>query len=510
MSASFLATCAQRAADAEGGASTDLSSLPVEAVGCCLAALSTWGDAAAAAAVCRSWRALLKGGCWPADATAGKPLHWLSMDRFGCNWEESRAFVHPEAWTDPASLPSWTWALQAFHNHLDRTPKLDRTPHEDSVEGLLSWLDRMAHRWPGVAVPRWAGLPQRLAWLHGHRSIDFNTARGCVPRRWPPFEGSPIQMNSYRGGGHYSNGAEAVPPCPFDLPVDAALFYALLPEGFGEHSDSDGATNFAGFEVVFEPWLAEGTSYYARKNNLANIRRFSAERLEANPAKLLPVAHEMRNKDFDSPGASSLEQTTLFVCCDLASRHYGEIFCLEVEEQEEELVPVQLVWWGISFADLLSLMLDAVDEVVEAHPTIPRNDWDSCHAIGLDVVHRLFDLIERRLSAPPPEVLEHMIESAFDQPAEEVTEEALRRIDETRREREHGALRGTGSAVGSRGSADDAATEALARATRAGLFAGSSFRNGALFQFCLAEAQRKQAAGMELDELDRTVLGPPL
>ena len=54
-----------------------------------------------------------------------------------------------------------------------------------------------------------------------------------------------------------------------------------------------------------------------------------------------------------------------------------------------------------------------------------------------------------------------------------------------------------------------ASAEAEARHMRARLFAGPHFRGGGLFQMCLMEAQRKQANGIELDELDRTVLGPP-
>lgn len=56
---------------------------------------------------------------------------------------------------------------------------------------------------------------------------------------------------------------------------------------------------------------------------------------------------------------------------------------------------------------------------------------------------------------------------------------------------------------------DPAGAEAEARRMRARLLAGPHFRGGYLFQMCLQEAQYKQANGMELDELDRTVLGPP-
>mmetsp|Transcript_31575 Transcript_31575/g.100679 ORF Transcript_31575/g.100679 Transcript_31575/m.100679 type:complete len:365 (+) Transcript_31575:157-1251(+) len=56
---------------------------------------------------------------------------------------------------------------------------------------------------------------------------------------------------------------------------------------------------------------------------------------------------------------------------------------------------------------------------------------------------------------------------------------------------------------------DPAGAEAEARKMRARLFSSPHFRGGGLFQMCLMEAQHKQANGMELDELDRTVLGPP-
>ena len=54
-----------------------------------------------------------------------------------------------------------------------------------------------------------------------------------------------------------------------------------------------------------------------------------------------------------------------------------------------------------------------------------------------------------------------------------------------------------------------AAAEAKAQELRAKLFASHHFRDGALFHHDLMVAQAKQSAGEELNELDRTVLGPP-
>jgi len=54
-----------------------------------------------------------------------------------------------------------------------------------------------------------------------------------------------------------------------------------------------------------------------------------------------------------------------------------------------------------------------------------------------------------------------------------------------------------------------AEAEAEARQMRARLFSSPHFRGGGVFQMCLMEARHRQANGIELDELDRTVLGPP-
>ena len=55
----------------------------------------------------------------------------------------------------------------------------------------------------------------------------------------------------------------------------------------------------------------------------------------------------------------------------------------------------------------------------------------------------------------------------------------------------------------------EAEAEAEARQMRARLFSSPHFRGGGVFQMCLMEARHRQANGIELDELDRTVLGPP-
>ena len=115
MSETFLAACALRSADATTPAAMGLPSLSDETIGACLGAITSWQSAAAAAAVCRTWRTLLKeGNCWPLEDHSSAPAHWCNLRRFGAQREGARTFAHPARWAAPARFPSWTWALNAF------------------------------------------------------------------------------------------------------------------------------------------------------------------------------------------------------------------------------------------------------------------------------------------------------------------------------------------------------------------------------------------------------------
>ena len=200
-----------------------------DAVAACLCGLGSWRDAARAAAVRHTWRKLLKdGSAWPVGACAAAPAHWREDARFGSDWKERLPFAKPHFWAAPTPAPSWTWALHGL-------PGVERLPR------LLRWLDVMDATWPGVLIPRWPGMGRRLQWLQGKTATRLTMAalRGNIRREWPPGSGR-VGLNAYRDGGVYNDAMQSAPPCAFTLPADAALFFALMPEGFGEEA-SDGS-----------------------------------------------------------------------------------------------------------------------------------------------------------------------------------------------------------------------------------------------------------------------------
>ena len=269
--------------------------LPEECVRTILSFLC-WADAAHVAAVHTKWKAWLIGG-WPRDQ-GPSPAHWVERKRFGSDWKERRPFVKPARWSafEPGTplpvLPSWTWALLPLVARTDGETrgKVDVGLSLALMSMLLSWLDRIERIWPGLAVTRWPGVARRIMYCIGADSppLLLHEANGEIAREWPPGSGE-VVFNDYRGGGTTEGASEPVGRCKFRLPAEAALFWALLPGGFGEHSYSDGMSGYAGFELALEPWRKD-SSWVLRRSNTANLRRQSRSRLGADP-KVRAHAH---------------------------------------------------------------------------------------------------------------------------------------------------------------------------------------------------------------------------
>lgn len=316
------------------------AALPDECITTILSLLS-WVGAARAASVQRKWRNWSRFH-FPWEQGEA-PAHWRDVRRFGSDWAERRAFLRPPRWIEFDSafasgsapfpmLPSWTWAL------LPLVERRDRETHGHDLPlcvalmcMLLHWLDEMEQTWPGVAATRWPGVARRLAWCLGAEAppLLLHEARGQVAREFPRGSGE-YMMNEYRGGGRMEGANEPVGPCQFELPPEVALFFALLPEGVGEQNYSDGMGAYAGFEVGVEPWTAE-ESWRCRASNTANLRRQRKRDLGADSKRMLSVAHWVTS----DPDPHSVEQSTIYVCCDTTSAKYGQLLLVETFTGDE-------------------------------------------------------------------------------------------------------------------------------------------------------------------------------
>lgn len=259
--------------------------LPKECLVLVLSRLPTWKDAARAAAVCPLWNVTLRVGAWPVCASVDLevPRGWLPGASLGSDWKEARPLAHPRAWmAGPCLLPSWAWALRRFDDS------------EAACASFLTWVDRLERDWPGAGQPRWSGAARRLAWLQGMRAerpVRLWQLRGAI---WRKFGGREGTHSSYRTYASDSTSAAPAPPCAFRLPADAALFFALFPEGIGELDCSEGWLEdrlFAGFEISMEPW-ALTSAFYARANNLNNLSHMEPRQLGCEPSKMLSIGHE--------------------------------------------------------------------------------------------------------------------------------------------------------------------------------------------------------------------------
>lgn len=261
--------------------------LPLECLAACLSKLPRWTDAARAWAVHSRWRAALRDGAWPrcASVTLVPPAHWKAVRTFGHDWAELRPYAHPRAWAGPDATPSWLSALHGFPQ-----------PLRGACEGpaaVLRWLDRMGRDWHSVALTRWSGVARRLAWARGEPDPDLrvSTLHGNMDR--PTLSAKRARPCCYRSGAETLTNARAhAPPCLFQLPADAALFWALMPEGFGEHESCEGLGHFNGLEVDLAPWQRT-PSHPERQHGAAKVERVPPEILGCDPAKLLDVAHRL-------------------------------------------------------------------------------------------------------------------------------------------------------------------------------------------------------------------------
>jgi len=327
--------------------------LDSDCLGAVLRMIDMWQGAARAAASCKSWHAIFSLGTFPLSATAQGQTNrrWTQPKHFGWDWEEAMPFARPPKWATPAANPSWTWALHSF-NGVERVPM------------VLRWLDYMNERWPGVTIVRWPGAGRRLAWLQGAmKGLSMADLFGVLPRKWPPGSNS-IMLSSYRDGGSYDKVEQPALPCVVPaFPADAALFFALMPEGFGEVA-SDGAFEhpFDGIEVLGRPWV-----------DAATLRRTTIARAAAQvgcPARLLnriAVTGEEHGP------------VTLCLCCDPNHAHYAELLAVRhingrrvstgsgpgQQSVEEDL---EAVWTGANFARLLELICEAAEETLATKP----------------------------------------------------------------------------------------------------------------------------------------------
>eukprot|EP00900_Chrysochromulina_parva_P003153 jgi/Chrpa1/12839/Chrysochromulina_OHIO_Genome00015028-RA len=363
--------------------------------------LGTWTDAARAAAVHPTWRRALKGGAWPARAEARVPERWRDVQRFGCDWEEWRPFARPALWyksPHTSSPPSWLWALQGM-------PAYERAPE------VLILLDAFEREWPGVLVTRWPGVARRLQWMRGLEdpSLTINDLLGTIPRRRPQLSErdrtavaswgaempwnpdsefclgrptGPLGMNLYRDGGCRVGGEAQAPACPFNLPADVALFFALLPEGYGEQA-SDGASfhAYCGFEFSMEPWHQSRPSLSTLGLSAETVAWATAF-WGCRPEKMLDVAvwEEVNQEDDSLIPLVWQKKVVLSVCCDEdAKDKYGKIVVLVYQTldifshqhhnlfslkrngalRDENLRNVRHSWTDVSFIEMHRLVLES-------------------------------------------------------------------------------------------------------------------------------------------------------
>jgi hypothetical protein len=82
-------------------------------------------------------------------------------------------------------------------------------------------------------------------------------------RGWIYREQCGNQPSAYRDGGTSEESMRPAPAPAFKLPADAALLWALLPDGLGDEHSHDGEGPFSGFELCLQPWM-RNSHFYAR------------------------------------------------------------------------------------------------------------------------------------------------------------------------------------------------------------------------------------------------------
>ena len=304
-----------------------------------LSTLSSWDTAACAMAVQRSWRQALRNGCWPIAAPVLAP--------------------EPVLWAAPGGeQPSWTLALSSL-------------PGAERIAAVLDFVDSMARLWPGVLPIRWPGVHQRLSWLCG-RTVDEPLTnadvKGHVFSR--SFSGERVRTSCRYHGMTYPTDGLPAPPCAYTLPADAALFFALVPEGFGSKNDRDaddsGSLPLTG---TYQGLDVQTASLHMPKLRLRKGAGFSRTALDADDAAVgcafadrLPVA--MTRDVIDG------HLICLYLCCDLQNAHFGKILLLETPPPGDARRSRRVTWTTASLSRLLQLIAAA------AQGPARQPDWD--------------------------------------------------------------------------------------------------------------------------------------
>jgi len=391
--------------------------LPLVLLDACLSRLDSWNQAARAWAVHPSWRNVLRSGAWPSCANVDlvPPSSWPAHRAVGFDWDprERRPYAHPRRWAVPTAAPSWTAALCGL-------PGADG----DGPASVLRWLDRMDSAWPSVCLARWSGVARRLAWLRGDApDAQLYQLAGWIyqspkPPYWAPreveaelerwFDQRPPTPANYRPGASWSleRSTSVGHVCRGKLPADAALFWALMPSGFGEHKwEADRGEQFSGLVVMLEPWRwqAKHTSSYARMKAELDVNNWPAEDLGCDPALLLSVARELRD-EFDDErsqrgGRGGSPRFNVLLCCDEASRFHGKLLCVHYRVLEGKTC-MSVTWRDLGLAGLLHAIADTAEEL-RAETSI--SEWDklwglNCNANGMG---RLLEKLEKSFDPIP-------------------------------------------------------------------------------------------------------------
>jgi hypothetical protein len=314
-------------------------------------------------------------------------------------------------------------------------PAYERAPE------VLILLDAFEREWPGVLVTRWPGVARRLQWMRGLEdpSLTINDLLGTIPRRRPQLSErdrtavaswgaempwnpdsefclgrptGPLSMNLYRDGGFRVGGEAQAPACPFNLPADVALFFALLPEGYGEQA-SDGASfhAYCGFEFSMEPW-------HQSRPSLSTLR-LSAETVAwatafwgCRPEKMLDVAvwEEVNQEDDSLFPLVWQKKVVLSVCCDEdAKDKYGKIVVLVYQTldifshqhhnlfslkrngalRDENLRNVRHSWTDVSFIEMHRLVLESAQLAMKQRACASDVRRAGSDSVGSDETSRL-------------------------------------------------------------------------------------------------------------------------
>lgn len=318
----------------------------------CLSKLPSWQDAACAAAACKTFRRLLKEGAWPKTGHESIPKHWSDQHvggqpRYHRHWEERRPLPRPPQWSCgppggpvrlPTDLPSWTWALRDLPN-----------AHDGNLPKLLQWLDVVEEKWQGVVVTRWPGVMKRLAWVQGLDEtmgwqLTMADLQGGIRQN---YRGT-IMLSNYRDGDASADVKKAVPRCKFTLPADAALIFALMPQGLGEEATDDSDTHvYGGLDFVLEPW------------SLPPLPDLESLRPRADKKKLMFVATTCDCWDGFGPPQPDELDPDFWLCCDTESEMYGKILMATGNPRTRTFC---LCWLDASLTDLLCMLTDATRE----------------------------------------------------------------------------------------------------------------------------------------------------